>query len=82
MHAARTRRASSTRECFVSEAIESLMPADAYFGRAETILAERRRITFATIANRRLKHRPQAAQAPTLMSQSLLLEMPDQSQMT
>jgi len=38
-----------------------LTPADIYFGRAETILAERQRIKRATIANRRLQHRLQAA---------------------
>jgi RNA-directed DNA polymerase len=43
------------------ESIENLTPADVYFGRAETILAERRRIKLATIATRRLQHRLQAA---------------------
>jgi len=43
------------------ESIDNLTPADVYFGRAETILAERRRIKLATIANRRLQHRLQAA---------------------
>ena len=43
------------------ESIENVTPADAYFGRAETILAERKRIKHATIANRRLQHRLQAA---------------------
>ena len=43
------------------ESIENLTPGDVYFGRAETILAERRRIKLATIANRRLQHRLQAA---------------------
>jgi hypothetical protein len=38
-----------------------LNAADVYLGRAETILAERRRIKLATIANRRLQHRLQAA---------------------
>jgi RNA-directed DNA polymerase len=33
------------------ESIANLTPADVYFGRAETILAERRRIKLATIAN-------------------------------
>jgi RNA-directed DNA polymerase len=43
------------------ESIENVTPADVYFGRAETILAERRRIKRVTIANRRLQHRLQAA---------------------
>jgi RNA-directed DNA polymerase len=43
------------------ESIDNLTPADVYFGRAKTILAERSRIKLATIANRRLQHRLQAA---------------------
>ena len=43
------------------ESMDNLTPADVYFGRAETILAERRRIKLATIANGRLQHRLQAA---------------------
>src|ERR1700685_382957 len=43
------------------ESIDNLRPADVYFGRADTILAERRRIKRATIANRRLQHQLQAA---------------------
>jgi RNA-directed DNA polymerase len=43
------------------ESIKNLTPADVYFGRAETILAERKRIKLATIANRRLQHQLQAA---------------------
>ena len=43
------------------ESLNNLTPADVYFGRAETILAERERIKRATIANRRLQHQPQAA---------------------
>ncbi len=43
------------------ESIENVPPADVYFGRAETIIAERKRIKLATIANRRLQHRLQAA---------------------
>ena len=43
------------------ECIENLTPADVYFGRAEQIIAERKRIKLATIANRRLQHRLQAA---------------------
>ena len=43
------------------ESIDNLTPAVVYFGRAETILAERRRIKRDTIANRRLQHRLLAA---------------------
>ena len=43
------------------ESIENLTPADVYFGRADTILAERRRMKLATIENRRLQHRLRAA---------------------
>ena len=43
------------------ESIDNLRPADVYFGRADTILAERRRIKRATIANRRLQHQLKAA---------------------
>lgn len=43
------------------ESIDNLTPADVYFGRAESILAERERIKRVTIANRRLQHRLQAA---------------------
>jgi len=43
------------------ESIDNLTPADVYFGRAETILAERKRIKLATIANRRLQHQLYAA---------------------
>ena len=43
------------------ESINNLTPADVYFGRAKTILAERQRIKHETIANRRLQHRLQAA---------------------
>jgi RNA-directed DNA polymerase len=51
--------------------IDNLTPADVYFGRAATILAERYRIKRDTIANRRLQHRLRAAQTLTLMSQNL-----------
>ena len=43
------------------ESIDNLTSADVYFGRAETILAERKRIKRATIANRRLPHQLKAA---------------------
>lgn len=43
------------------ESIGNLTPADFYFGRGETILAERRRIKQQTIQNRRLNHKRQAA---------------------
>ncbi len=43
------------------QSIGSLTPADACFGRGETILAERRRIKQQTIQNRRLNHQRQAA---------------------
>jgi hypothetical protein len=39
------------------ESLDNLTPADVYFGRAETILAERLHIKRATIANRRLQHK-------------------------
>jgi putative transposase len=43
------------------ESINNLIPADAYFGRGQTVLLERKRIKRKTIANRRLLHRTQAA---------------------
>src|SRR5438067_2015238 len=43
------------------ESIDNLTPADVYFGRGPTILAERERIKRQTIANRRLQHRLHAA---------------------
>jgi RNA-directed DNA polymerase len=43
------------------ESRDNLTPADVYFGRVETILAERQRIKRDTIANRRLQHQLQAA---------------------
>src|SRR5438067_2333286 len=43
------------------ESIDNLTPADVYFGRGPTIVAERERIKRQTIANRRLQHRLQAA---------------------
>ena len=47
--------------CRHHENINNLTPADVYFGRASSILAERERIKRQTIANRRLQHRLQAA---------------------
>ena len=43
------------------ESIDNLTPADVYFGRGPTILAQRERIKRQTIAHRRLRHRLQAA---------------------
>jgi RNA-directed DNA polymerase len=43
------------------ESLSNLTSADVYFGRADTILAERERIKRATIATRRLQHQLQAA---------------------
>jgi hypothetical protein len=43
------------------ESIDNLTPADVYFGRGPTILAQRERIKRKTIAHRRLQHRLQAA---------------------
>jgi putative transposase len=43
------------------ESINNLTPADVYFGRGPTILAERERIKRQTIANRRLQHQLSAA---------------------
>jgi RNA-directed DNA polymerase len=43
------------------ESLDNLTPADVYFGRAETIRAERLHIKRATIANRRLQHKLRAA---------------------
>jgi hypothetical protein len=43
------------------ESIDNLTPADVYFGRGPTILAQRERIKRQTIANRRLQHQLQAA---------------------
>ena len=64
-------RSSAGNRVRYHESINNLSPADVYFGRAETILAERERIKRATIAKRRLQHQLQAAQTLTLMSQSL-----------
>jgi putative transposase len=47
--------------CRYHESIDNLTPADVYFGRGPTILAERERIKRHTIDNRRLQHQSQAA---------------------
>ena len=43
------------------ESIDNLTPADVYFGRRQTILAEREKIKRHTIADRRLQHQMHAA---------------------
>ena len=43
------------------ESLDNVTPADAYFGRAETILKQRERIKRQTIEHRRLQHRKLAA---------------------
>jgi putative transposase len=43
------------------ESIDNLTPADAYFGRGQTILLQRERIKRQTITQRRLHHQRQAA---------------------
>ena len=43
------------------ESLSNVTPADAYFGRAETILKRRERIKQNTIKQRRLQHKQQAA---------------------
>jgi len=43
------------------ESIDNLIPAEAYFERGPSILAERERIKRQTIANRRVQHRLRAA---------------------
>jgi transposase InsO family protein len=43
------------------ESINTLAPADVYFGRGQTILLQRERIKRQTIAQRRLLHHKQAA---------------------
>ena len=45
----------------VHESLETLTPADVYFGRGETILRERQRIRRQTIQQRRLMHFSHAA---------------------
>jgi hypothetical protein len=41
--------------------MSNLIPADVYFGRAQTILLERERIKRDTIRNRRLQYQKNAA---------------------
>ena len=43
------------------ESLKNITPADAYFGRGQTILLERERIKRKTIEHRRLQHRNAAA---------------------
>ena len=43
------------------QSIDNLTPADVYFGRRQTFLAERERIKRQTIADRRLQHQLHAA---------------------
>ena len=43
------------------ESLENVTPADAYFGRAETIIKQRERIKRQTIEHRRLQHRKLAS---------------------
>jgi putative transposase len=43
------------------ESLNNVTPADAYFGRAETIIKQRERIKRKTTGQRRLHHRRQAA---------------------
>ena len=43
------------------ESQSNLIPADVYFGRAQTILLERERVKRDTIRNRRLQHQKNAA---------------------
>ena len=50
-----------TSRAYQVESIDNLTPADVYFGRGPSVLAERQRIKRQTIANRRLQHRLQAA---------------------
>ena len=43
------------------ESLDNVTPADAYFGRADTIIKQRERIKRQTIEHRRLQHRKLAA---------------------
>jgi putative transposase len=43
------------------ESLSNFIPADVYFGRAQTILLERERIKQDTIRNRRLQYQNNAA---------------------
>ena len=53
------------------ESLGNLTPADVYFGRAETILSQRKEIKAKTIEKRRLLHRQAAALTKPSTSQSL-----------
>jgi hypothetical protein len=44
-----------------NESLDNVTPADAYFGRAETIIKQRERIKRQTTQHRRLQHRKLAA---------------------
>jgi transposase len=61
LEAGKRRLAGDTARAATSDELANLTPADAYFGRAETILLERERIKRQTIANRRLQHHLHAA---------------------
>ena len=60
------------------ESLSNVTPADAYFGRAETIIKQRDRIKLQTIEHRRLQHRklatehqpPDEADAPLIYAAS------------
>ena len=47
--------------CLAYDPLSNVTPADAYFGRAETIIKQRERIKRKTIEHRRLQHRKLAA---------------------